>query len=228
MIILTMCTPVMALHMTTMSKDVQTSCTSPVERRVSLKLPLKQADFHWVFTNKKDFLAGKLIMRIIRGNNTEEIIIFEKNEYANGWSAIPFEQKPDGVYFGFQSDKKYLTAPNDKLEIELTVLKDLEGIGPTLSGVLPTGTYVSRGTYSGLIDEFDVSALKKEASEKGKDVTSLIEQIKNKFNYKAFTESWETQWSLNITSEKGWLQPEQAERLKKMMEILEAKDKKPE
>ena len=136
---------------------MQTKIQEPRERAISLKLPLQQPRFHWRFMSRKDFLSGKMLLRIIRDGESTEIVIFENGQFSDGWEAMqpPPKLGKKEIYFGFVSTGKYLTAPGDKLELELTVPKDLAGIGALQTGILPAGKYVSKGTYSGLIDEYD-------------------------------------------------------------------------
>ncbi len=202
------------LKMTQMPETGQTKNNEPHERGLSLKLPLLQPEYHWTFMSKADFLSGKLVLRIIRGEKNEEIVIFEKGKFSDGWKEMS-EQQVEGrgeIYFGFVSTKKYLTAPNDKLELELTVTKDLPGIGAEKSGILPSGIYKSTGTYSGLLDDFESSALGKQLLEKEvitEEEQKQIDVLRSAIEYKAFLEDWKEQWSLNITSQKGWLTDEQ-------------------
>jgi RNA polymerase sigma factor (sigma-70 family) len=191
----------------------------PCARRLSLKLPLLQPKFHWTFMSRADFLAGKLVVRIRRGQQTTEIVVFENGTISQGWEAIAVPPPPEAgeIYFGFISSQPYLTAPGDELEIELHVLKDLLGIGALQTGVLPAGTYKAHGTYSLLTDEYKVpDALKSLPSE-------TIEKLREMARFRAFLESWEPRWPLQITSEEGWLDPEQREQ---MIQSLGAVDRR--
>ncbi len=215
-------TPVFALHMTEMSKDKQTKVREPRERAISLKLPLQQPVFHWAFKSRKDFLSGKLLLRIIRNGQAADIVIFENGRFSDGWEVMPWRQGPDRgeIYFGFISTRKYLTAPGDKLELELTAAKDLAGVGPSQTGILPAGKYVSRGTYSGLIDEYDTTfwaeELAKEAKRTPDEQNALLSKMREQVEHKAFLESWLDQWPLKITGQKGWLPDEQASPVEPM------------
>jgi hypothetical protein len=216
--------PVLSLQMTEMPQNGQTKVKEPRERTISLKLPLLQPRFHWTFMNREDFLSGKLLLRIIRDGQSNEIVIFEKGRFSDGWEAMPMTSMPDKgeIYFGFISTHKYLTAPGDKLELELTVIKDLPGIGAIQTGTLPAEKYESRGTYSWLTDEYDTTLLAKELSKEGKispiEQETLFNKLREMCEHKAFLESWKDQWPLIITSEKGWLSEEKASEFKKMME----------
>lgn len=218
--------PVFALHMTDMPKNLQTKVQEPRERAVSLKLPLQQPRFHWRFMSREDFLSGKLLLRIIRDGESTEIVIFENGQFSDGWESMSLPQGPDRgeIYFGFVSTRKYPTAPRDKLELELTVTKDLPGIGALQTGILPAGKYTSQGTYSGLIDEYDNAFLAKELAKEGKRSTGEQEALLNKMRqmveHKAFLESWKDQWPLKITGEKGWLPRKKAAELRNMREKL--------
>ncbi len=219
-----------ALHMTVFPDEMQTKNPEPVERRISLKLPLEQPTFHWEFRSREALLAGKLVLRITRGEKTEEIVIFADGKFSEDWDAPKLGDIPrEGgeVYFCFQSSTNYLTAPGDKLEIELTVTTDLDGIGSLQTGVLPAGKYVSKGNYSGLVDVLDTS--KAEALFRGQSQTGMLtdqqraslQKVHETADYKAWLENWETQWPLRITGEKGWLPEDKAEESRKLKEKLD-------
>ena len=213
---------VFALRITNVSENIQTKIKDPFERTISLKLPLLQPAFHWTFMSREDFLSGKLLLRIIRDEKVNEIIIFENGKFADGWEAMPLPQASGRgeIYFGFISTRKYLTAPGDEVELELTVIKDLPGIGATETGILPIGNYASKGTYSSLIDEYNTTPLAKELAKEGKmspeEQQVLLNKLRTMCEYKAFLESWTDQWPLNITEKKGWLSDEQRVMLKKL------------
>lgn len=215
--------PVLSLHMTDMP---QNKAQELRERTISLKLPLLQPEFHWTFMSREDFLSGKLILRILRKGKLNEIIIFEGGQFSDGWEAMPLTQNLNKgeIYFGFISTRTYLTSPRDKLELELTVTKDLPGIGASQTGTLPAGKYKSRGTYSGLIDEYDTTLLAIELAKEGKKSPSeqetLLNKIREMYEHKAFLQTWKDQWPLIITSEKGWLSKEKAAKLRNMREKL--------
>ena len=211
-----------ALRMTDMPNELQTKNDEPVKRALSLKLPLKQPIFHWTFNSRSDFLAGKLVLHIVRDGKSRPITIFENGEFSDGWEAIELQNPKAGeIYFGFQSSEKYLTAPGDSLRIEWLVKKDLEGIGPTQTGILPAGTYESEGTYSGLIDEYTVSEQMKDLPEE------TVAKLRNAYEFKAFLENWEQEWPLKITSENGWLEPAQREAFEKLKKQMEQEEAKP-
>ncbi len=225
--------PVLALKMTKMPETMQTKVREPCERAISLKLPLLQPRFHWRFMSRKDFLSGKMLLRIIRDGESTEIVIFENGQFSDGWEAMqpPPKLGKEEIYFGFISTRKYLTAPGDKLELELTVTKDLPGIGALQTGILPAGKYVSKGIYSGLIDEYDTTFLAEELAKEGKRPSGEQEALLNKLRamceYKAFLESWSDQWPLKITSQKGWLPDDRASAMKARLEKLDAEVKPP-
>lgn len=225
--------PVFGLYRYEASKNMQTKVQEPRERTISLKLPLLQPAFHWTFMSREDFLSGKLLLRIIRNGQSSEIVIFENGKFADGWEAMPLPPPPDRgeIYFGFISTQKYLTAPGDKLELELTVTKDLTGIGAIETGILPAGKYTSKGTYSVLFDEYDTTFLAKEFAKEGKmsaeEQQALLDKMRSKLEYKAFLESWIDQWPLKITSEKGWLPEEQASASRAMLKKLSKQAQQP-
>lgn len=198
----------------------------PEARRMALKLPIRQEAFHWTFMKKDELLAGKLVLTIERNGKKEDITIFENGNFADGWTTEQFPSagaqesmvKPGEVYFLFKSETRYLTAPGDKVELALTVKSDLAGIGPLFAGVLPKGEYKAKGTYSMLVDEYQVSPQMKDVPKEALD--KLREQMSNK----AFLENWQDQWDVNVTSGRGWIPPEQAGQLKQILKQLEEEE----
>ncbi|MCK5594637.1 hypothetical protein KAI19_00490 [bacterium] len=220
-IVMAMGTTVYALHMTKMPKDLQTKVPEPQMRQISLKLPLQQPAFHWTFMSKEKYLAGKLVLRIKRGDKTTEITIFKDGKVTQGWKPMAMPQNPKAgeIYFGFESSTKYATAPNDTLEIELHVNKDLSGIGAIQIGILPKGIYKTQGTYSGLIDKYKVS-------ESFKDVPKeTLDKLKKMYEFKAFLENWKQQWELKITGDDGWLSVEQRQSFENAMKQMQEEEK---
>lgn len=193
--------------------------SEPIERTLSIKLPLLQPRFHWTFYRQVDLLAGKLSLRIIRNQQTQEIVIFQDGKFSEGWTSMPFPQPKVGeVYFSFQSSHKYLTTPSDRLEIELEVVQDLDGIGALQTGYLPAGRYRSSGTYDLVTDEYEVpEAFKSMPPE-------VVEKMRENLQFKAMVETWDTSWPLVITGEQGWLEGEQREVLLKTLERLDAQE----
>jgi hypothetical protein len=205
--------------MTEMPKTLQTTNAEPRMRTLSLKLPLRQPEFHWTFMSREALLKGKLVLRIARSGKTNEIVIFESGQMGSAWEPVSLPNPQAGeIYFGFKSSKKYATAPNDRLELELQVKQDLSGIGPVQKGVLPAGTYKARGTYSGLLDEYKLSDQLKEAPKE------TISKLRKAYEFCAFLENWQEQWDLRITSDEGWLAPEQAQQYKQMREKMPKED----
>jgi hypothetical protein len=209
-----------ALRITKMPKEIQTTIIEPRMRTISLKLPLRQPVFHWTFQSKEDLLAGKLILRISRNGKTTEIVIFENGHMSEGWEPITLPNNPKAgeIYFGFQSSKKYATAPNDKLAIELYVKDDLDGIGPLETGILPAGTYKAQGIYSGLLDEYNVPDHSKDGPK------AMLDRLRKMYEFKAFLENWESQWSLRNTGDEGWLPAERRQQMKRMLEKMQKED----
>ncbi len=215
-IVLMLGTSAEALHMTKMPKELQTAIVEPCMRTIVLKLPLRQPVFHWRFQSKKDLLAGKLLFRISRNEKTTEIVIFENGRMSEGWEpmALPDQTKNGEIYFGFQSSEKFATAPNDTLAIELIVKEDLAGIGSLQTGVLPAGTYKAQGSYSGLLDEYQVFEQMKNIPKE------TLEKLRKSYEHKAFLENWESQWPLRITGNKGWLPADQRQPVERMLEQM--------
>ncbi len=220
---------------------LQTNVAEPVARRIYLKLPLQNVRFHWRFMSREDLLSGKLMLRVTRGDLTNEIVIFENGTMAPGWEPLPAGPGPGEIYFGFRSTTTLLTAPDDELEVELLVLKDLAGIGTLQTGVLAASTYRAKGTYFALLDDFDSSQPMSEAQL----IDSLIEQGVTRdeaemmaqtmrgvslamrtnaeaFSFIAGTGCWENLWPLKITSNEGWVPPEQVALQERLLEIERA------
>ncbi len=209
------------LKMVYVPAELQTKNISPIARTLYLKLPLQQTDTDWVFTNADDLLAGNLELRIIRNNQiVESIIIFNQGKFAEGWKAMlpPVPTGPGAIYFGFISTQPYYTAPGDRLELRLQVVKAVKGIGPRSSGILPKGLYVTSGNYSGLLDDFQLNQadlykmiMQDDLSNEDKQI--LISNLFTLYNYTAFMNAWNNQWQIAITTNSGWLdeysQPEE-------------------
>ncbi len=211
--------PAYALRMSKMPQALQTTNAEPLMRTLSLKLPLRQAEFHWTFMSREALLKGKLALRIARSGRTNEIVIFESGQMREGWEPMSLPNPKAGeIYFGFKSSRKYATAPNDRLELELQVKQDLSGIGPVQKGVLRAGSYKARGTYSGLMDEYKVPDQLKAASKE------TISKLRAATEFTAFLENWQDQWDLRITSEEGWLSPEQADQYRQMRQKMPKED----
>jgi len=217
-----------ALRMSELPAEMLTSNPEPAPRALSVKLPLEQPMFHWAFTDREGFLAGTLVLRIIRGDETQSITILADGQFTEGWEAIslpPVAQR-NGVYFGFISSTAYATAPGDRLEIELTVVKDIVGIGPLQEGLLPAGVYTARGTYSGLTDDCAPPLPGKNPDELPPDQRKGYDNLRKLYSHRAFLENWENQWPLTITSEVGWLPEAEAERMRQMIRQVEIEERR--
>lgn len=188
-----------------MSEEVQRETSEPEMRRVVLKLPLRQPALHWTFMSKEDYLAGKLVLRFVRGEETTEIVVFEDGKIREGWNLLVFLETPGAgeVYFGIESSKKYTTSSADMVEIELHVKSDLEGIGERRTGILPKGVYKSRGRYSKLDNEYEVSDKLNAMLSRG-----ILLGLQKAFEFRAVLGDWDEQWKLNITGREGWIEAE--------------------
>jgi len=186
----------------------------PRPRFLGVQLPLLHPLLQWTFHSRADFIAGKLLFRVTRANQVDEFVIFEDGILSEGWEPMPCPQPRAGeIYFGFQSLYKVVTASGDLLEIELHVVKDLDGIGSLQTGILPTGLYQAQGTYGLLTDEGKVpevfQSMPKEVVDKMREAMSFI----------ATTGNWQTYWPLEITSEQGWLEGMRREQMKRLMDM---------
>ncbi len=194
---------------------------NPRPRFLSIKLPLDPARFHWTFHNQADFLAGKLLVRIKDADRTENIVVFEDGKLSKDWEPVDVPNPNAGeIYFGFQSSLQYVTSPNDTLEIELTVVHDLDGIGALHSGVLPVGMYRSTGTYSSVVDTFPVSDIFRNLP------PEALAKIKANVEFRATAERWDPHWPLHVTNEQGWLQGKQREMALDLLEQLLKQEQK--
>ena len=215
---------------------LQTKVAEPVARHIYLKLPLQHVRFHWRFMSREDLHSGKLVLRVRRGDLTNEIVIFENGAFAPEWEATGASE-PGKIYFGFRSTTRFLTAPDDELEMELLVLKDLAGIGFLQTGILAAGTYRAKGTYFNLIDEDDAQPMSAaqlidSLTEQGvtRDRAEMMAQMMQAvlevhrrnpeaFSFMASLGCWENLWPLKITSNEGWASPEQIAFQERNLEI---------
>jgi hypothetical protein len=160
-----------------------------VNRTLYFKLPIEGVRFHWEFLNRDDFLAGELTLRIINGERDHTYVVFRDGKISDGWATIGDADRDGRHYFGFSTDHRVLTAPDDSLIITLTVVKDLLGQGPHREGILPAGTWQSTGTYSGLWGGL-LNPMQAVALGFGPPV--------------AFMECWDNVWPIRITKQEGW------------------------
>ena len=147
----------MALHNVRIPDERQSQENNPLQRTISLKLPIKDVQFHWEFFDRAELLAGKLLLRVTREGKSEELVVFRDGAFIDGWGPVVKQSMgktgKEPIYFMFQSRDRYLTAPGDKVEIVLVVKQDLKGIGALLAGHLPAGTYRSEASAVWLTDE---------------------------------------------------------------------------
>ncbi len=79
---------------------------------------------------------------------------------------------------------------------------------------MQNGGYTSNGNYSGLIDEYTISEQMKNLPQE------TVAKLRKAYEFKAFLENWEEQWSLRITSEAGWLNPPQRKKFQEMLRMM--------
>ena len=218
-----------ALNMTNTMEQCPVS-REPVARKISLKLPIRQEEFHWRLMKKDELLAGNLLLTIERNGKKQQMTIFENGTFMEGWSSPEESQangtqdpmvKPGEIYFLFKSEKRYETAPGDTVELTLTAKSDLEGIGPMCAGVLPKGEYKAKGTYSLLVDKFQVAPeIIKEVPKERLD--AFCKLMSENASNTAFLENWQDQWNIKVTSNPGWLHltPEQVKQRKDGLEQM--------
>lgn len=205
--------------------------SEPLARRFFLKLPLENIQHHWRFRSREDFLAGSLTLRVIREGQVHSLPVFSRGLISDGWRIMAGEDEEGEVYFGFSSEERHLSAPDDSLELELVVVKDLPGWGARLQGDLLEGTYLSTGSYSGLTDHSTMIWVAAMAMGEGLSIPemeempefrALRERLKEhvgRNEFMAGLECWRQKWPLRITAEEGWLGPERARVSREMQDV---------
>ncbi len=170
------------------------------EKCLYFKLPLRDADYHWNFLDRKTLLSGDLTFKIKSDKRTINMNVFGNGELSKQWKPIgPAEGFENAIYFGFCSETKYPVKAKEKIEITLKVLKDIPGIGSDKKGILKAGTYIAKGElwvvhYE---EEIDLSLYIKDY----KKLKPAIDNNRNKFAYVY----WYDEWDLKITENKGWM-----------------------
>ncbi|MCO4098977.1 MAG: hypothetical protein HEQ38_06150 [Gemmatimonas sp.] len=159
------------------------------ERTLYFKLPLEGVRFHWEFLEPSAFLAGELTLRIINTNRDDTLVIFHDGKISDGWQMIGTNTRDSSFYFGFSTDRRYVTAADDSLIITLRAPKDLRGHGVYKEGTLPAGTWQSQGTYSSIY---------------GGRWNPLDFLVRAGDPPMAFMECWDTVWPIRVTRNTGW------------------------
>lgn len=158
-------------------------------RHIYMKLPLLQPRFHWVFTEKKKFLAGSLTLTIESGIDKREVPIFGKGVISRNWEILKCGSQDDpenSMYFCFVSKKPYKVSGTNKVFLSLKVKDDIKGIGADLKGILKAGDYKSEGQFL---------------------LYHLAEHTGKKDIYAFLNNSdWNILWKLEKTSDKGWME----------------------
>lgn len=194
-----------ALKADLLPKTFQTTNEALTPRTLALKLPIQGIEYHWIFTDPKVLLSGKLILSITHSNGKiDNIIIFNNGKLDPNWTTLQVPAQIKGMYFEFVSKNQYLTAPNDKLDLALIVKKPLAGVGPCIRGTLQPGTYTSSGIYSGLTDNPDLSKTKI-GQFAAKMSPKARQQLLQMLNNRAFLQTWYQQWPLQDVTNQGWL-----------------------
>lgn len=195
-----------------MSASAQVKNVGPAERRFIVKLPIKQGKDHWVFTDKDAVMSSEIRLTLVNKNRALDLPIISDGKIHTGWtfSDSPKSDDLNGIYFKFISSQKYMTYPDDRLEIVLRNSQEIPGIGPDSAGVLPVGNYISKGKYTSLTDKQDLTMLIKSMQKKSggsltEEQKNTVEKMRDLFDYKAYCESWDSQWSLIDVQEEGWL-----------------------
>ncbi len=177
---------------------VPTFLSRSAERTLYFKLPIAGTRFHWKFADRGAFLAGELTLRIAnrrRGRDTT-LLIFRHGVIHDDWQMIGSVPRDSSFYFGFSTDVRFPTAPDDSVIVTLTAVRDLEGRGPYTAGTLPAGRWVATGTYSGLY---------------GGTWNPLNNLARFGEAPIAFMACWDTVWGLTDTREEGWMGPKPAD-----------------
>jgi hypothetical protein len=120
------------------------------KRNIYFKLPLRQTEFHWEFTDREAFLAGELRIVINQQDKTQTIPVITRGVIAEGWKPLGKEKDAarSRIYFGFVSSKKFLVSNRDQVEIHLTLPNDVAGIGPDCKGILKAGSYLAKTAFT--------------------------------------------------------------------------------
>lgn len=206
-----------------------TKIVEPRDRTLRVGFPLAMGE-SFVFDNSSDVLQGKLTMRIVRQRTrehaaaTEEYTIFEKGKVAEGWriteggtrliyengtSAPARRVVISGVENQFFSTERHLTAPDDRLDLELVAVKDLTGKTSLETGYLPAGTYKAKGKYAALTDEFDsasyLAQYVKDGEKPSPGVLDGLAKSRAANEWSAWLTDWDAEWPLKITAKGGWL-----------------------
>jgi len=169
----------------------------PGERGLYMKLPLDLPRFHWQFASEEALLAGSLEIEIVGDEGRDTVLtVFRDGEMGEGWRAIDSDRGEGEVYFGFISDGRVPTHPDDSVIVRLEAVEDLHGMGRWYTAVLPSGTYEAVSSYGILTGHPTVAAFLEPERD---DPTAYIS-------------CWRSRWPLQVTERRGWAgTPEDAE-----------------
>lgn len=180
---------VLVLWVVVFDGRLPTALAPEVERTLYFKLPIEGARFHWQFQDRDAFLAGELTLRIINKDRDQTLVVFRDGTIHDGWRMIGDARRDGAFYFGFTTDDRIRTAPNDSLVLTLTVADDLPGRGPHREGVLPAGTWEATGTYSALY---------------GGSWNPVHFLVLRGDPPVAYLQCWDDVWPIHVTKTEGW------------------------
>lgn len=157
------------------------------KRCIYVKLPLKQPEYHWIFTEKDKFLQSKLLLNITTNNGIQNLSLLDHGKLSENWEILnDGEYEDNEMYFGFNSKNQFIISETDKVELILKTNQDIKGKGADAKGILKSGTYKSTGKFS----IYDT-----EKYDAGEDECGFLTK-----------DNWNNHWKLDITSNKGWMQ----------------------
>jgi len=167
-------------------KPADEKSSKAYSRHIYFKLPLQQPQFHWTFLEKNKFFEGELKLIITTPEQTKrEILVFKDGVLSENWRPISKAIYPNSVNFAFHSQKQYLVSEMDKVQIILKNKNDVKGIGADSKGILKAGTYISTS-------QFDIFHLEERTGKKDRFAFLVKDQ-------------WHTLWTMEKTSDKGWM-----------------------
>ena len=133
-------------------------------RSIHFKLPIDQTTYHWTFDDRTAFLAGTLILDIVREDKRERMTVFENGNIGEGWeeSSLPSDESCSHIYFGFVSREKFSIASADRVEMTLSVPEGLQGGWRDRKGILPAGEYRASNKATVYVTSEERAFLRKE------------------------------------------------------------------
>lgn len=171
---------------------VPVALSPTVERRIYFKLPVAGTRYHWHFSNRADFLAGELALRIsnARRGRDDTLVVFRHGRISDGWRMIDGDQRDGSAYFGFSSEKRFRTTAGDSLTLTFVAPKALPGIGPYAAGTLRAGRWIATGSYRSMY---------------GGTLSPIRDLVNIGESPIAFLGCWDNSWPLIDRRNQGWM-----------------------